>query len=203
MSGLVLGSASQTRRKILSDAGLEFEVLTPLIDEDQLKTDLRARNYPVSELGLELAQAKALSLSRTHREQFVIGADQILVHEGVQCDKPADMDAAREMLRKLRGDTHELICAVCVAREHRILWSYEARARLTMRDFSDRFLEHYLQTAGAGICRSVGAYQIESVGAHLFAEIQGDYFTILGLPLLPLLSFLRHYPEYEAPFAQR
>lgn len=203
MSGLVLGSASQARRKILSDAGLKFEVMTPLIDEDQLKKDLRARHYPVSKLALELAQAKALSLSQSLADQLIIGADQILVHDGRQCDKPADLDAARQMLMKLRGDTHELICAVCVACQNNILWSYEARARLTMRDFSDRFLDHYLMVAGEGICASVGAYQIESLGAHLFSDIQGDYFTILGLPLLPLLSFLRQYPEYEVPFAQK
>ena len=207
MTGLVLGSASHARRKILSDAGLNFDVMTPLIDEDEVKQRLRADNLPVSGLALQLAQEKALSLSRNYPGSpnspgpLVIGADQILLHDNMQYDKPADIAAARQMLRRLRGDTHQLLCAVCVACGDDILWSCQDSAELTMRDFSDSFLDRYLAYAGDGICDSVGAYQLELLGAHLFSEIRGDYFTILGLPLLPLLSFLRQHPEYEVTFA--
>lgn len=121
MTGLVLGSASHARRKILSDAGLNFDVMKPLIDEDEVKQRLRADNLPVSGLALQLAQEKALSLSRNYPGSpnspgpLVIGADQILLHDNMQYDKPADIAAARQMLRRLRGDTHQLLCAVCVA----------------------------------------------------------------------------------------
>lgn len=201
MTGLILGSASQVRRKLLSDAGLNFETMKPRIDEDEVKQELRAHRLPVSGLALQLAQQKALSLSRNYSGRLVIGADQILLHDNVQYDKPADMAAARQMLQRLRGDTHRLLCAVCIARGDDILWSCEDSADLTMWDFSESFLDRYLASAGDGVCASVGAYRLESLGAHLFSEIRGDYFTILGLPLLPLLSFLRQYPEYEVSFA--
>ncbi len=201
MTGLILGSGSRARRQILSDAGLNFEMMRPLIDEGEVKQRLRARKYPVSGLPLRLAQEKALSLSRNYPGPLVIGADQILLHDNKQYDKPADMAAARQMLQRLRGDTHQLVCAVCVACGDDIVWTCQDRADLAMWDFPDSFLDRYLASAGDRVCDSVGAYQLESLGAQLFSEIRGDYFTILGLPLLPLLSFLRQYREYEVSFA--
>lgn len=176
---------------ILAAAGLDFEVIPAAIDEPSLKKSFRKQAITGPRLAQELAAAKALSVSKSFTDAVVIGADQILLFGGREYDKPETMDAAKQMLQKLRGHVHELICAVCVARQGQIVWRHGETTRLHMRDFSDRFLEDYTERAGTDILTSVGAYQLEGLGAQLFSHIDGDYFTILGLPLLPLLTYLR------------
>ena len=137
-----------------------------------------------------LAELKAQRVSQRHKDALVIGADQMLQCGGIWFDKPADLDHARGHLIALRGKTHELLSAVCVVRDGEVLWRHLESAQLTMRPFSDAFIDEYLAAAGDAVCASVGAYQLEGRGAQLFSRIEGDYFTILGLPLLPLLGFL-------------
>jgi septum formation protein len=132
-----------------------------------------------------------MRISRRHPGALVIGADQVLRHGEQLLDKPMDRAAARRQLTALRGQRHELISAVVAVRDGIRLWHHVGRAGLDMRDFSDSFLEHYLRTAGDAVLAAVGAYQLEGPGVQLFQRIEGDYFTILGLPLLPLLDFLR------------
>ena len=139
---------------------------------------------------MALAELKAQRVSQRHKDALVIGADQMLQCGGIWFDKPPDLDHARGHLNALRGRTHELLSAVCVVRDGEVLWRHLESAQLTMRPFSDAFIDEYLAAAGDAVCASVGAYQLEGRGAQLFSCIKGDYFTILGLPLLPLLGFL-------------
>jgi septum formation protein len=143
------------------------------------------------DVALALADSKARAVSARRPGAIVVGADQILECEGRWFDKPATVEEAARHLRALRGRTHRLVSAVVAVRDGERRWRHAAEARLTMRDFSDRFLEDYLARSGPAILESVGAYRLEGLGAQLFARIEGDYFTILGLPLLPLLDFLR------------
>jgi len=144
------------------------------------------------ETAAHLAFEKAKIVSRRHQNTFVIGADQTMECDGRSFDKPRDMMEARRHLTYLRGRTHVLHSAVCVIRDQKMLWSTVQDARLIMRDFDDGFLDEYLEQAGESILTSVGCYRLESHGAHLFSAIEGDFFTILGLPLLPLLGFFRN-----------
>jgi septum formation protein len=188
---LLLASASPTRRRLLQQAGLEFSAEAAPIDEEEAKRALEAEGAEGDALAETLAELKARAVSRRHPGGFVIGADQVLDCEGRRYDKPADEAAARAQLMALRGRTHQLISAVAVLRDGERLWHHIDRARLTMRPFSPAFLDDYLRKSLPGILGSVGAYQLEGLGAQLFSRIEGDYFTILGLPLLPLLDFLR------------
>jgi septum formation protein len=189
---LILASASAARRRMLEAAGVAFEVETPRVDEAAAKASLRAERMKPRDQADALAELKALSVSR-RRSGFVIGADQMLAVEGEPLDKPQSRDEARAHLRRLRGRSHELITAAAVAAEGAIIWRRVDVPRLTMRAFSDEFLEDYLERAGAAALTSVGAYQLEGLGAQLFERVEGDYFSILGLPLLPLLTFLREH----------
>jgi septum formation protein len=186
---LILASASPSRRQLLASAGLSFDVAPAGIDEDEVKRSLGSRATP-QELASTLAEMKALRVSAKHPEAMVIGADSTLACNGRMFDKPPTIDAARKQLQALRGQTHELFSSVVVARGGQRLWHWSERARLTMRPFNDAFIDIYLARAGTAVLASVGAYQLEGLGAHLFTRVDGDYFTILGLPLLPLLSFL-------------
>ncbi|HUD50352.1 Maf family protein [Parvibaculum sp.] len=193
MSKLILASGSKVRATLLAGAGLDFSVRDSGVDEDAVKRLFRG---PVDEAGtdalaLELAMAKAAAVSHGEHDAFVIGADQILSCEDMRFDKPRDMDEARANLLKFRGRTHILHSGVVLARAGMVLWSFSDRARLTMRDFSDGFLDTYLARLGEKVKTSVGCYQLEGPGIQLFEKIEGDYFTILGLPLLPLLAELR------------
>lgn len=189
---LILASGSAARRRLLEAAGLSFEVEAPRVDEDAAKASFRAEGMAPRAQADALAELKALSVAR-RREGFVIGADQMLAVEGEVLDKPRHAAEAREHLLRLRGRPHELITAVVVAREGAVLWRHIDTPRLIMRAFSDAFLDDYLSRAGADVLTSVGAYQLEGLGAQLFERVEGDYFSVLGLPLLPLLAFLREH----------
>lgn len=186
---LVLASTSRIRRILLEDAGIPIEPIAPEVDERA--AELRAGRMTANETALLLAREKARSIGVPCAGQFVLGADQTLALGRARFTKPIDMEAAREQLRALSGRTHELCSAIAIAKDGRIIYSHCEVARMTMRSLSERFLDAYLEEAGSTVTASVGAYQLETLGIHLFERIEGDHFTILGLPLLQLLSFLR------------
>lgn len=191
MSGIVLASGSATRQRLLRAAGVPFEVDVAQIDEAAVIESLTAEKAPARDVAGLLAEMKALKVSDRHPQAFVIGADQVLSLGTSLFQKPDTRAVAREQLLRLRGGMHVLSSAVSVAWEGSIIWRTVAEARLTMRDFSDAFLEAYLADAGEEILGSVGAYHVEGIGVQLFSRIEGDTSTILGLPLIELLDFLR------------
>ncbi|HJU15114.1 MAG TPA: nucleoside triphosphate pyrophosphatase [Stellaceae bacterium] len=189
---LVLASASPARAHILAAAGLDFRVEAAALDEEALKRAFKADGAPVSECAAALAEAKARRISQRHPAALVLGADQILVCGDSWFDKPADGAEARAQLQALRGRTHELVTAACVVAAGEPIWRGLSRPLLRMRDFSDDFLDAYLAAEGTAILGSVGAYRLEGRGIQLFTQVDGDYFAVLGLPLFPLLAFLRN-----------
>jgi len=188
---LILASASPIRKKLLAAAGLKVRVEPAQVDEQAIKRIFRADRQAAADCALALAEAKARQVAENHRHALVVGADQILVCGEIWLNKPADLADARAQLQALRGRTHELITAVCVVREVARIWHTLGSAKLAMRHFSDAFLDSYLSAEQAAALGSVGGYRFEERGIQLFSDIQGDYFAILGLPLLELLSFLR------------
>ncbi len=188
---MVLGSASVVRGDILRGAGVSFVVEASTVEEGPIKDACRKQGLNVEETAMALAEAKAADVAARHPGALVIGADQILECGQRWFDKPQNTDAARDTLRALRGRRHRLVNAVTVNRDGEFLWRHLEPATLTMRDFSDAFLEQYLEDGGADILASVGAYRLEQSGAQLFTTVEGSYFTVLGLPLLALLEFLR------------
>lgn len=190
MTGLVLASKSAARRAVLDGARVAYQVDVAGVDEDAVKVERLAAGDGPREIAEALAELKAVKISRS-RPDYVIGADQTLDLDGTLYDKAETVEAARERLRILRGRTHLLHAAVCVARDGAVVWRQTAEARLTMRNFSDDFLEDYLAREGQQALGSVGCYRLEDLGVQLFSKIEGDYFAILGLPLLDLMAFLR------------
>lgn len=190
---LVLASASRSRRLLLDNAGLAVAHEAARIDEAEVKTALAADGADAGQVAETLAELKAQRVARRHPGCLVIGADQMLECNGVWFDKPADLAQAAAHLRALGGRSHELVCAACVVRDGVRLWHHTARARLTMRPLGEAFIAAYLAALGEAALDSVGAYQLEGLGAQLFSRVEGDHFTILGLPLLPLLDFLRNH----------
>ena len=188
---LVLASSSATRASMLEAAGFSLTRDPPGVDEDAVKAAFRAEGADAAVCATALAEAKAERISRRRKGALVVGADQMLECNGVWFDKPPDRDHARAQLIALRGKAHTLVTAACVFRDGQNLWHVVERARLTMRPFSDAFLDRYLGAVGDDVLGSVGAYRLEGLGAHLFSRVEGDFFTILGLPLIPLLEFLR------------
>ncbi len=188
---IILASASPARAALLRGAGLTFEVIPAHVDETALRDHLVADGAGIADIAGALAEFKAATVARDHPDALVIGADQLLVLGHEIFSKPKDVRMAREHLQRLRGQTHELISAVALVRGDHLLWSFIDEARLHMRDFSNDFLENYLASDDPGLTESVGAYRLEGPGAQLFDRIEGDYFTVLGLPLLPLLDVLR------------
>ena len=188
---LVLASQSAIRRKLLENAGLAVETLPARVDEDEIKLALRAAGASVEDAAIKLAEAKARRIGEKIPGAIVLGCDQMLECGGVWFDKPPDRAHAVAHLRALAGKTHRLVSAVVAYRNMVRVWHHVDSAKLAIRPVSDAFIESYLDRAGDDAQNSVGAYQLEGLGAQLFTRVEGDYFTVLGLPLLPLLGFLR------------
>lgn len=188
---LILASASAARARLLDAAGVDFTAEPANIDEWALKQRLAEEGADADRCALALAEAKALALSARHPHALIIGADQILVCNGAWFDKPTDLSDARRQLMELRGRSHVLEMAVCAVYDSERCWRAASAPRLRMRRFSDAFLDDYLAAEGKAILGSVGAYRLEGRGIQLFEQIDGDYFAVLGLPLLELLRFLR------------
>jgi septum formation protein len=186
---LVLASQSKVRRALIEAAGIPVEARPADLDERAIEQGVRGGPGDVA---LELARAKAATVAAMSGPGIVVGCDQTLALGKRRFSKPKDRDAARDQLMAMRGKPHELHSAVAVIRNGSVTFAQVTVARLTMREFSPAFLEAYLDEAGANVTASVGAYQLERTGIHLFEKIEGDHFTILGLPLLPLLKHLRH-----------
>jgi septum formation protein len=186
---LVLASRSAIRRTVLESAGIPVEVAPADIDERAIEAQAGASDP--AEVAALLARRKAEAAAAAKPGRLVLGADQTLALGARRFSKPASRAAARAQLEALRGRTHALHSAVAIVRDGHVLYQGGEVARLTMRPFSDAFLDAYLSAAGPAVTASVGGYQLERIGIHLFERIEGDHFTILGLPLLPLLAFLR------------
>lgn len=187
---LILASKSHARSQILKDAGLDFEIVASNVDEDSLKLAMRAEGASVRDQVMLLAEAKSAKVSERH-QGLVIGADQMMSFKGQALDKPASLNEARDRLREMRGEPHTLENGVVICEGGRSVWRYTNSVKLTMRSFSDAFLDEYLERAGDQVLESVGAYQLESLGIQLFSKVEGDYFSVLGLPILPVLDYLR------------
>ena len=193
---IVLASTSITRQALLRNAGVPVTTMRPDVDEQDII--VQNPNWNPAETSLALARAKALDVSRKSADAIVIGADQVLTFRHRIYSKPADIAAASLQLKELRGQTHELITSVSCARHGEEVWTSTGHAHLRMRNFSDAFLESYLARNGENCMSSVGGYQIEGLGSQLFDSVEGDYFIILGLPLFPLMQFLRSIGELQS-----
>ena len=187
---IILASGSYIRRKLMEDAGLEFEVISKPVDEAAIKDSMLAESARLQDIADALAEAKSLRVSRIE-SGLVIGADQIMVMDGQLFDKPKDINEAQERLKLMRGKTHYLIGAVVISENGVPVWRHLSKTKLTMREFSDEFLEDYLKAEGDLVTKSVGAYRFEGLGAQLFSDVEGDFFSILGLSLLPVMDYLR------------
>jgi septum formation protein len=186
---LILASQSRARQALLANAGINFKAVPADIDERAVQQT--SRLTAPGEIAAHLAREKSLFVSAKYPDRFVVGADQTLALGSRLFSKPAGRAQAAEQLRALAGSTHELHSAVAVARDSKIVFADVSSARMTMRNLSEAEIDAYLDEAGEAVISSVGAYQLEALGVHLFERIEGDHFTILGLPLLPLLAFLR------------
>ena len=188
---LILASASIARQRILENAGIPFKPVPSMLDEDHIKAEYRGKAITAEETTLKLALNKANVVSTQHPDDLVIGSDQMLTCEGRWFDKPQNINDLREHLALLSGRQHELVNATVIIERGRLLWCHKKTIAMNMRPLSNEFIESYIQKAGEGVYNSVGGYNIEGVGAQLFNETDADFFLILGLPLFPILDFLR------------
>lgn len=195
---LILASNSASRKALMAGARLDFTSEAADIDERRIEAELAAKDATPPEIAVALARAKAIEVSRRMPDAHVIGSDQVLSLGGRLLHKPANMAEAGDHIRAMSGTTHHLNCGVAIAHKGEAIWSDVSIARMTMRPISDDFLEKYLAMAGDGILGSVGAYHFEGPGIQLFEKIDGDYFTILGLPMLTLLAGLRQLDLIDA-----
>lgn len=196
-SDLVLGSGSAVRARLLRDAGVPFDIDPADVDEAVIKRSFRLDGLSAEACALALAEAKARHVASRHRGSLVVGADQILVVANEWLDKPVDLADLRMQLQKLQGRPHALVTAAVVIRDDDLLWRAISTPLLSMRRFTDRFLDAYIAVEGENLLGSVGGYQLEGRGAQLFNKIEGDYFAVLGLPLIELLDFLRQRSVLE------
>tara|TARA_R110000824_G_C15075602_1_gene663826 strand:+ start:133 stop:732 length:600 start_codon:yes stop_codon:yes gene_type:complete len=195
---LILASSSKTRHAMLKNAGVDCDAIASMIDEEGYKQSMKAEGANAAEAAETLAEMKALRMYRQQPDGIVIAADQMLECNGIWFDKPKDRDNTRAQLLALRGKTHQLVSAAVIYKEGSRIWGTIDTAHLTMRNFTEEWLDWYLDAAGNDIFDCVGGYQLEGIGAQLFTEVRGDYFTVLGLPLLPLIGFLRDHGVLKA-----
>ena len=194
---VVLASGSATRANVLREAGIGFSIHAAEIDEDAIKNSMRAENRSALDTAQALSDLKASQVSLNYPEALVIGSDQVLARDEAWLDKPKNLLRAREQLLSLRGRNHQLLTAVSVARRGAVIWRDCATSELVMRNFSDEFLDRYLESEKNDVCDSVGGYRLEGRGIQLFSRVDGVYFDILGLPLVSLLNFLREHGAIE------
>ena len=187
-NNIILASSSASRRKIMDATGIKYTSLKPLVNEEKLKKNFKGTT---KKLALMLAEKKALSVSNKYNYSYVIGADQVLSFKGKFYNQPKTTKEALENFRLFRNKTHYLDSATVISLNNKIIWRNEQSPKMKMRNFSDEFLKNYLKKVGNQVTFSAGGYSIEKEGAQLFSKIDGDFFTIIGLPIIPLLEKLR------------
>ena len=187
---LILASRSPIRAKLLQQSGIEFESVSALVDEEMMKAAMLAEQAPHRDIADKLAEIKALKVSQKNLGSFVLGCDQILSFDGKVFSKSKDQSDLRKQLSVLKSGTHELFSAAVICQNAKPIWRFIGKARLTMRDFSETFLDNYIEQNWKLVENCVGGYQIEGEGIRLFQRLDGDYFSVLGMPLLEIMNFL-------------
>ena len=195
---IVLASGSAIRGQMLSNAGIAFEAIVPRVDEEMIKIALQAEKATPRDIADALAETKARKIGGKHPDKLVIGCDQVLDFDGQILSKPQTPEEAKEQLKVLRGKRHSLLSAVVVYHELEPLWRHVGQVRLYMRDISDSYLNGYVDRNWPSLQSSVGGYKLEEEGVRLFSRIEGDYFTILGLPLIEMINYLTASGDLKA-----
>ncbi len=190
-TSLILASGSTVRKRLLQNAGISFRTVAPDVDEKKIKAESRAQNFTEVETARTLALAKARNVGEYKPNNLILSADQMLTCQGEWYDKPIGADGVRNHLTRLSGKEHELINAVVIIKNGKILWQYDNTATIEMRQLNKQYIETYIKHADKAVYQSVGAYDLEGRGVQLLRRLDGDYFSILGLPLFPLIDFLR------------